>query len=213
VSSNKVGQTSFSSQSFSTNQSQSYSYAWTPTATGTFTVKLGVFGANWSPLYTWNGGAATITATPSDPAQYNFESGAQGWASTGSGISGVASSTAEAFQGTHSLAVTVAESAAGSPIVAVSSPTTPAGATVTFHVFVPTGSGISAVQPFVLQGASGNWTWTGNWQAIGSLKAGAWNAITVPVPSNAVMPLNELGIEFSTSGAWTGTVFVDSVSW
>ena len=35
------------------------------------------------------------------PAQYNFESGAQGWVSSGGIITGVASSTAKAFAGTH----------------------------------------------------------------------------------------------------------------
>jgi hypothetical protein len=211
---NKVGQNAVTGQSFGANQTLTATYAWTAPATaGTYTVKLGVFGASWTPNYAWNGAAATITVIPSDPSKYGFETGAQGWASTGSGIASVASSTAEAFEGTHALAVNVATTGAASPIVAVPSPATPAGATVTFHVFVPSGSGLSSVQPFVLQGASGNWTWTGNWQAIGSLKAGAWNTLTVTVPSNAATPLNELGVELSTSGAWTGTVYVDSVDW
>src|SRR5262249_11997956 len=31
--------------------------------------------------------------------------------------------------------------------------------------------------------------------------------------SNAVTPLFELGVQFTTSGAWSGTAYVDSVSW
>src|SRR5262249_4023314 len=58
-----------------------------------------------------------------------------------------------------------------------------------------------------------NWTWTSNWQPIGSLTAGAWNAITVAVPSNAVLPLQVLGFQFHTSGQWTGTCYIDSVGW
>jgi hypothetical protein len=210
----KVGQDSISGQSLSMGQSKTYPYAWTaPATTGTFTVKVGVFGANWTPLYSWNGSAATIGVVAGDPAQYGFETGTQGWASAGSGIASVASSTAQAFAGGHSLAVNIAESGSGQPMVAVSSPSTPAGAVVTFHVFIPAGSGLTSVQPFALQGASGNWTWTGDWQAISSVKAGAWNTIQVTVPSNAATPLHELGVQFATSAAWTGTAYVDSVGW
>ena len=75
--------------------------------------------------------------------------------------------------------------AAGDASATVASPATPAGKVVSFHVWLPSGSAISAIQPFVLQGASGNWTWTGNWQPIGSLKTNAWNMLTVTVPANA----------------------------
>ena len=121
-----------------------------------------------------------------------------------------------ARRSTHSpartaLAVTV-NGAAGDASATVASPSTPAGKIVTFHVWVPSGSAISAIQPFVLQGASGNWTWTGNWQAIGSLKTNAWNTLTVAVPANA-SALFELGVDVTTSSTWSGTIYVDSVSW
>jgi hypothetical protein len=61
ASSKKVGQDFFSNQAFSPNESQTYSYVWTaPTAPGTYTVEIGVFGAGWTPNYTWVGAAATI---------------------------------------------------------------------------------------------------------------------------------------------------------
>lgn len=57
----KVGQTFSGGQSFGPNQSAMYTYAWTaPGTSGTYTVKLGVFGRNWYPLYYWDNGAATI---------------------------------------------------------------------------------------------------------------------------------------------------------
>ena len=64
----------------------------------------------------------------------------------------------------------------------------------------------------MLQGASGNWTWTGNWRAISSLTANAWNTIAVTVPANAT-PLSQLGVEISTGSNWTGTLYVDAVAW
>lgn len=162
--------------------------------------------------------SAAVSATPSaaiaDNAQYSFESGAQGWSGSGGIVSAVAASSSRAFAGTQSLAVTLTSTASGgSNTVSVASPSTPAGAAVTFHVWIPTGSKISSVQPYVLQGASGGWTWTGNWMAVSSLTAGAWNTIKVTVPATAKLPLYSLGVEFDTNGAWTGNVNVDSVSW
>ncbi len=214
ASSTKVGQQFFSSQSFSTKQSLAYSYPWTaPATTGTYTVQIGVFGAGWTPAYLWNGAASiAVVASASDPAEYGFETSTQGWTG-GSGVSSVSSSSAEAFEGTHSLAVKLDETAAGTVAVAVSSPATPPGATVTFHVFIPSGTTVSSVQPFAEQGAQGNWAWAGNWQATTSLKTGAWNTITLPIPAGAVTPLYELGVQIATSGASTSTVYVDSVTW
>lgn len=147
---------------------------------------------------------------PSDSAQYNFEAGTQGWASSGAPLTSVESSTARAFAGVRSLAVNVAGS--GAARVAVGSPTTPAGRVVSFHVWIPSGSGLSSIQPFALQGASGNWAWTGTWRAASSLTANAWNTITVTVPSNAAA-LFQLGVEVSAGTSWTGTIYVDSVAW
>ena len=156
-------------------------------------------------------GTPTPPAPPADAAQYGFESGDQGWISGGAPITGASSGSAQNFAGTHSLAVTI-NGAAGAQTVKVSSPPVPAGRLVTFHVFVPAASQLSSVQPYVLQGAAGGWTWTGNWQAVTSLKAGAWNTLTVQVPPNAAA-LAELGVQLSTKAAWTGTAYVDAVSW
>jgi hypothetical protein len=156
-------------------------------------------------------GAPDVAAPPPpDSAQYSFETGTQGWA-TGSGVTGVASSSTRAFAGTHSLAVNVAETAAGTAQIGVAGPAIPAGAKVTFHVFIPSGSTIDAVQPFALQNASANWAWTGTWQ--GGLKANAWNTFTITVPTSAVTPLYGIGVEFQASAAWTGTLYVDSIAW
>jgi hypothetical protein len=72
---------------------------------------------------------------------------------------------------------------------------------------------IVSIQPYVLQGASGGWTWTGSWQAGSSLTGGQWNTITVQVPANAAVPLAELGVEIATNAAFNGAAYVDAVSW
>lgn len=149
---------------------------------------------------------------PTDSSQYNFESSSQSWTTTGGMITSVASSSDRAFAGSKSLKVSIS-GAAGTQRTRVSGPTTPAGATVTFHIWLPSGSAISSIQPYVLQGAGGGWTWTGNWQATSALLGGQWNTITVKVPTNAVTPLAELGVEFTTNATWTGSAYVDAVSW
>jgi hypothetical protein len=210
----RVSQNYYSGQNFSSGQTNTYTTSWTaPSTPGTYTVMLGVFNSTWSTNYTWNSNAATITVAGGDSAQYNFESSTQGWASTGGMITGVSSSTAAAFAGTHSLAVTFNGSGADTQNVYIASPATPAGKTITYHLWFPIGSKITAVQPYVQQGASGNWTWTGNYQSTSNLTAGSWNTLTVTVPSNAVTPLYQLGVQFFTSGAWSGTCYIDSISW
>ena len=148
-----------------------------------------------------------------DTAPYSFEAGVQSWATSGALIAGIGSSTAQAFEGTYALAVNFAGAAAGMQEVSVSLPAVPAGATVTFHVWIPTDSAIIGVQPFVLQGATGGWTWTGTYVATAALTLGAWNTLTVTTPAGAVTPLARIGVEFTTNGAWAGTAFIDTVSW
>ena len=63
-----------------------------------------------------------------------------------------------------------------------------------------------------MQGALGNWTWTGTWKSASSLQTNAWNEISVTLPTNAVTPLDQLGVEVKSSGSWTGTVYVDAVT-
>jgi len=159
---------------------------------------------------TTDSGTTTDGGTTSDPAQYNFESGTQGWSVSGAPLTGTASSTARAFAGSRSLAVSVGGT--GTATAAVSSPSAGPGKVVTFRLWIPSGSGLSSLQPFALQGASGGWAWTGSWRAASSLTANAWNTITVTVPANAAA-LAQLGVEVATSSSWTGTIYVDSVSW
>ena len=167
------------------------------------------------------GGATTAPPTPppttpppasSDSTPYHFESDAQGWAASGALVTGVASSTTRAWAGSRSLAVTLSASASGTGRVFVTQPSAPAGATVSFRVWLPTGHRLTGVQPFVQQGAAGNYVWTGAWASAASLTPGAWNTVSVQVPAGAAA-LSQLGLELFTSGAGTAPLFVDAVAW
>ena len=144
--------------------------------------------------------------------QYDFENSTQGWAFSGAPIASLASSTTQKYSGSYSLRATFG-GAAGTNQVYVSNPATPAGGTVTFRVWIPSGSPITSIQPYVQQGAAGGWLWTGAYRSIGQLTTNAWNTITVTVPSNAATPLYQLGVQFSTSSSWTGSCYIDAVGW
>ena len=151
---------------------------------------------------------ATTPGINPDPAQFNFETDPQGWVGGGGIMSGVATSTAQHFAGNQSLAVDFNGGAAGSSSASVGNVVVPAGKTITFQVWIPSGSPITSLQPYI---QDYNWTWTSGW--FGSLTANAWNTITLTVPTTAVSAFHNLGITFSTSAAWTGTCYIDSVSW
>ena len=156
------------------------------------------------------GGVAIATGSgSSDTARYHFEGSTQGFVSSGSATA-VASSTDRAFAGASSLKVSL--SGSGSGATKLLSPAVPAGKLISFHVWIPSGTALASVQPYVLQGASGNWAWTGNWQPASGLKAGAWNTLTVQVPANAAA-LAELGVELSLNGTVSTSVYVDSVTY
>lgn len=148
------------------------------------------------------------TPPATDATDYNFEADTQGW--TGSApVVGVSRSTSQKFAGASSLAVRI--NGSGSALVSVANPAAKASQTVTFRVYLPAGAAISSIQPYVLQGASGGWRWTGNWQPISALKTGAWNTLTVQVPADAAL-LSSLGVQFTTNGIFNGTVYIDSVN-
>jgi hypothetical protein len=151
---------------------------------------------------------ATTPGVNPDPAQFHFETDPQRWAAGGSPIAGIATSTAQHFGGNQSLAVNFNGTAAGSSSVSVGDVVVTTGTTITFHVWIPSGSKITTLQPYL---QDYNWGWTAGWY--GNLTANAWNTITLTVPSTAVSPLQQLGIEFTTSAAWSGTCYVDSVAW
>ena len=152
-------------------------------------------------------------AVAADSAQYNFEGGVQGWANAwGNATASV--SSAQHYAGAQSLAVAINAPAAGDNAVRVlnAGATTPmpgAGVPVTFHVYVPAGAPISGVTAF---SQDANW---GNWSSnsVASLTPGQWNSVTLTASPSSVTPLNAFGVTFTTTGAWSGTCYIDSVSW
>jgi hypothetical protein len=198
--------------------SHSYTWTWTaPGAPGTYKLMVGVYDSTGQILYFWQDAANITVANPSpalDTAYYNFETSTQNWFGTGGMITGVAQSTAEAYAGTHSLAVNITAKQAQTQVVYVNAPPIRPPGNVYFHVFVPANSPITSVRPYVMGGAQSDWKFIASSQAV---QAGQWMTIYVST-GNLVAPVYEIGVEFTASGSaasfpWTGQCYVDTVSW
>jgi hypothetical protein len=151
--------------------------------------------------------AVTAGVNP-DPTKFSFEAGTQGWSASGAQIAGIATSTAQPYAGKQSLAVSFNGAAAGESSLTLSGAVVPPGATVTFRVWVPAGHQVASIEPYL---QDYHWEWTSQWH--GSFTAGAWNTVTVTVPSGATTPLQRLGLKIATGAAWTGTLYIDSIDW
>lgn len=144
-----------------------------------------------------------ITAATTDTAQYSFESGTQGWVTSGPPVT-VALTTTRAFAGSGSLQVNF--NGTGTAAAYTSPPFAPAPASVVFHVWCPSGV-VSTVDPYVEQSQSG--IVTDNPQPMSALAPSAWNTISVAVPANAT-PLFQMGVRFQSVAA-SGACFIDSI--
>lgn len=64
----KVGQQFWSGQNFAAGEQKSFSFNWTaPASPGAYTLKIGVFNADWSANPHWNNAAGTVTVSGSTP--------------------------------------------------------------------------------------------------------------------------------------------------
>lgn len=145
------------------------------------------------------------------PAGYDFETGLEGWRASGRPITGLQNTKVIAASGRRSVAVRF--SGSGVATAFVPTPGVAAGKTISFRVWVPKTVPLASIQPYALQGAGGGWAWSGAWTAGKQVPRDRWVTITVTVPANAVVPLDQIGVEFTLRSPWQGTVYLDAVQW
>ncbi len=170
-------------------------------------------GASMSGLTSITSSNSFSVGTASDTGKYTFENNSQGWVRSGA-ISTAAQSGTRSYAGTKSLKFTFSGTPTSDDTIKISSPS-PAiapGATVNFRVWIPFDSSIYSINAYVQQGASSNWKYTGNFYFIQNLTPGTWNTLSVKVPTDAT-PLDSIGLTFTSSAAWTGDCYLDSVTW
>jgi hypothetical protein len=167
------------------------------------------------------GGMGTGGGPVIDNAQFNFEASAQGWAAQGP-WTGTGRMTAQRFAGMASIGATLTYTPASGSMtqelwISPAAGTGPvAGNVVTFHVFLPANAdGIVAwVQPYIQDGSTQQ-VFTGSFADSTMLTFGGWNTITVSLPATTVSPIFKMAVQLFTSGtvAFTGNIYVDSISW
>jgi hypothetical protein len=155
-------------------------------------------------------GGATV---PVDNARYNFETSSQLWGvATGTAsFTLVERSTAQHFAGSASLAGTLSAVAGTNYFLEVAppAPAIPVRSTITFHVYIPAAAQLSAVRCYVLNDV---FTLVYTDTQTSALKRDGWTSVTVAVPATETNIIR-LGVKLFSSGAWTGTVYVDSIDW
>lgn len=150
-------------------------------------------------------------AVNQDTALYNFESGVQSWTHS-TGITNMLASDGEAYAGCKSLSLffNKASFEASTTAYVLSPSGIKPGQTITMHIWIPSGSELTSVNPFI---TDTSWNWlASDYQGISELKAGQWNTFSFTVPTTAPTTFGELGVQFDSSAAWTGQVYIDSIT-
>lgn len=147
---------------------------------------------------------------PSEPppltTQYNFERGGT-WQGREGAVVSTINSGDTAFLGSTSLRVDLNGASTGRVWTAPDSSPAP-GTTISYRVFIPSGTPISSVQPYV---ADANWVWSQSWNP--NLPWGGWMTLSVLVPQGVSLPLKEIGVKFYLSAPHTGPVYLDAIQW
>jgi hypothetical protein len=142
----------------------------------------------------------------------SFEDGStDGWTVSGSPFTGDANSTAQAYDGTHSLAITASGFTSSTyPWVQLTYPPSSLGpnGVIQAHVWAPTGSNLGA-QLFV---SDAGYAW--HMAGYVTLAAGGWTTLTYTVPSGLSTPFYAVGVQFlNNSATLSGTLYLDAVQW
>lgn len=148
-----------------------------------------------------------------DELTFNFDKDVQGWVSGQAADDGgsftTSVDTAVKADGDGSLKVEFGGGYKKYFVVAPSNYITrlEAGQTIKFKVFIPEGSNVTVVQPFIQ--FTDEWTWKDLW--FQDVKIGEWFEIEWELPEEVEAPIMRFGILFNTSDEETGTVYVDSL--
>jgi hypothetical protein len=144
--------------------------------------------------------------TPNLMTVYDFER-AGGWLGTEGAVVSADTSYEQAHFGVTSLRVGLDGSSDGrvwtEPTVSPS-----AGDVVSFRVFIPTGTPVTAVQPYV---SDANYSWHHSWNP--NLPRDGWMTVTVAIPEGVPGPMRELGMKVYLSEPHVGAIYIDSIDW
>lgn len=155
------------------------------------------------------GGTLSVgpAAPPLGEVNYSFERGGVWEGRDGSVVRADNSADVGGFNSAMSLRLDI-DGGGDGRVWTEPSTSPPAGATVTFRVYVPSGAPVVAITPYVMDS---NWRWTDSWNA--NVRRDAWVNVTVAVPPGAALPLRQLGLKVYLSGYYEGPIYLDAVQW
>ena len=151
-------------------------------------------------------GAATV----GDTATYGFENDANGWATRGAATNAVLSN-AHVFAGRQALAFQVANvSGTRKAFVYRTLPAIARRHTqIVAHLYVPAGAPLLLATTYVLDKS---WKWYNG--PFPMLTPGQWTAVTYAIPTQAQLPIHELGLMIVTGKGvrhYSGPLYLDSM--
>jgi hypothetical protein len=120
----------------------------------------------------------------------------------------LANSTAEAWSGNDSLALNLQGGVAYPAARTQTTTGAGSGATITYHVYVPS----SAPAGLQAEAYVSNNSWQQTFGPALALSHG-WNVVTWTVPPGVSAPLQAVGIQINNGPRYTGPVYLDDVAW
>jgi len=155
--------------------------------------------------------AGTLSGGPNPPdmhgVRHDFER-AVAWEGRDGIVTGtIPSSAVGGFNSSMALRINIAGGSEGRAWTAPSE-SPPPGSTLSYRVYIPSGVPLRAVSPYVIDR---NGQWRDSWNT--NLPRDTWVTLQVTVPSNATVPLQQLGLKVYLNGTYNGPIYVDSIGW
>jgi hypothetical protein len=154
-------------------------------------------------------GALTSGANPPDMhgVRHDFERTVPWEGRDGIVTSTIPSSDVGGFNSSMALRINIAGGSEGRAWT-VPSESPARGSTLTYRVYIPSAVPLRAISPYVIDG---NGQWRDSWNT--NLPRDTWVTLQVTVPTNATVPLQQLGLKVYLNGSYNGPIYVDSIGW
>jgi len=181
---------------------------------GTYKVKLSVgnaFGLTNSITKT-----IVISSATGDNSKFGFESDVEGFYTGSTDTTTLSVSSEKAYKGNSPLKVAIKGTTDGKTDAKIDTQVIPAGSTITFRIWIPSGAPLKAIQAYCMP-HNADWSdtkWHAKWGGYEYLTKDAWNEFSFILPEDTDMTYaQQLGIQVETSGEGDFDLYVDSIDW
>jgi PKD repeat protein len=181
---------------------------------GTYEVKLSV--ANEFGITGIVSQTIVVSTATGDNSKIGFETDIEEFYTQTSETTNLSLSSEKAYKGNSSLKVDIAVTEDGMSDAKIDTKVIPAGSTITFRIWIPSGAPLTAIQAYCMP-HNADWSdaqWNAKWGGYEFLTKDDWNEFTFVLPENTDMSYaQQLGIQVETSGEGDFSLYVDSIDW